>query len=108
MKQTGTRKFGVLFLLLLVFFQQVGAGLYVHNLVHNGKARHEQHSDKGREISFTCSCVDNFLAPCVGTENPELAPSPAVYSSFTAFYIANPGFTTPVYSSLRGPPVFIG
>ena|SRR5688500_3725270 len=109
MKSKSIKNSGIAFLLLLVFFQQIGAGLYIHNLVHKDKAQtHSQHDEAAKEISFACSCVDNFLTPFIEAgelivEQP-LTVHPAIIGSFTERIC----FTSIIFSSLRGPPVFIG
>src|SRR5262245_20033941 len=108
MKQRGIKKLGLIFLLLLVFFQQIGAGLYVNNLLHNNKARHSKHNEAAKEISFTCSCVDNFLTPCIETDEPVIEPPVSVHAKVTSFFVEKKYFTSVIFSSLRGPPVFIG
>ncbi len=101
-------KRGIAFFLLLVFFQQMGAGLFVHNLLHD-KAPAAQtpikKNESSKEISFTCSCVDNFLMPFEETDEPLPLqslnrPAKQVNSFSEKVY-----FTSLIFSSLRGPPV---
>jgi len=93
--------------LLLIFFQQMGAGLYIHNLVHNDKDQEQTHSRDNRaakEISFACSCADNFLTPFIEgdelvVDQPFTSHTPATDSFSERIY-----FTSGISPSLRGPP----
>lgn len=110
MKKGSIQKLGIVFLLTLVLFQQVGAGLYIHNIFHSGKERlaHAQHDESSKEISFACSCVDNFLTPLVESEELvfdapryfRVIPDSSFSESIYFFSVDHP--------TLRGPPVFIG
>jgi len=103
------KSLGIAFLLLLVFFQQVGAGLYIHNRLHTDKAQtHSRHDDAAKEISFACSCVDSFLTPFV--EAGELIIEQPLISHFTILHSFTERiyFTSIIFQPLRGPPVFIG
>jgi hypothetical protein len=94
-------------LLLLVFFQQIGAGLYLHNLLHDKEQTVQTSRDanvSGKENIITCSCVDNFLMPfldadiAVSLEPFQLHIKPVDSFSEKAY------FTSLIFSSLRGPP----
>ena len=110
MKKGWVKRWGIIFLLVLVFFQQIGAGLYIHNILHSGKERlsHTQHHDSSQEINFACSCVDNFLTPLVETEEPIFE----AFRSLELVAVSVPTekiyFTSLSLPALRGPPVFIG
>jgi len=109
MKARTLKKKGITVLLLLVFFQQMGAGLFVHNLVHDnkpGKSPIEQ-KENTREISFACKCIDDFLMPFVADDQTHLLRKPDLvlftYDDYTESTCYKPSLT----SLLRGPPVFI-
>ena len=95
-------------MLLLVFFQQIGAGLFIHNLLHDKKQPVQTQAKKhenAKEINFACSCVDNFLMPFIEADEPGVTPPSVIYSS-----PANAGaepvyFVALIFSSLRGPPM---
>ena len=93
-------------LLLLVFFQQMGAGLFVHNLLHDSKQPVQSQNKKQdtKEINFSCSCVDDFLMPFVGEEETAIDQPFMVYKK--PFDVTSEGtfFTSLIFSSLRGPP----
>lgn len=110
MRKGSIQRLGTVFLLVLVFFQQIGAGLYIHNILHNGKERlsHSQHDESSQEISFACSCVDNFLTPLVETEEPVLETPQAFHVIETGSFSEKTYFTSVTLPTLRGPPVFKG
>ena len=97
--------------LLLVFFQQMGAGLFIHNLLHD-KAPTSQspvkNNEGAKEINFACSCVDNFLMPFVEATEPALIQKPLAWSKPVDTYSVQVYFSSLHFSALRGPPVFIG
>jgi hypothetical protein len=102
---------GIAIFLLLVFFQQMGAGLFVHNLLHDkGSADQSpiQKSEGTKEISFSCSCVDNFLMPFAEADQPIVSQTTSVHSRPFNGYTEQPYHVSLIFSSLRGPPVFIG
>lgn len=102
---------GIAIFLLLVFFQQMGAGLFVHNLLHD-KATPEKtpvkKNEAGKEISFSCSCVDSFLMPFAEADQPTVLPIFTTYYKPVDRYVEQVYHISLIFSSLRGPPVFIG
>lgn len=99
---------GISFFLLLVFFQQIGAGLFVHNLLHDKKQQVQaqaKNHDNAKEISFACSCVDNFLMPFVEADEPVVIHPPVVYNKPGNTFTEPVYFTALIFSSLRGPPM---
>ncbi|MEO7984749.1 MAG: hypothetical protein ABI688_11780 [Bacteroidota bacterium] len=95
------------FILLLVFSQKAGAGLLLHNLFHTNSAErnipgHENKDDTN--ANYNCSCVDDFLMPFAGAEEPIFSqPLSSIEIPFLFFADKIP-FHTPVFSFLRGPP----
>lgn len=102
------RRPGIVFLLMLVIYQQVGAGLYVHNLLHTrtSKQTHEQHH-QAREIKFACSCVDNFLTPFVATDGIHIATPSVPFIARNFQFSETLLLVSFAQLSLRGPPAFI-
>lgn len=94
------------FLLILVFMQKTGAGLFLHNLLHTqsiaGKA--QVPDEKGKEISYACSCLDDLQVPFLpsGIEIP--SPLPLVHVAAVAYYNFELPLAEAVHTSLRGPP----
>lgn len=108
MKRHLIKKYVVSVFLLLVFFQQTGAGLYIHNLFHETERPVQMAHDRevsSEELIIACSCVDNFLMPFIDADiafslqpfHPHIKP----VDSFSA----GTYFTSLIFSSLRGPPV---
>jgi hypothetical protein len=94
--------------LLLVFTQKIGAGLFLHTLLHSGKvaARHALPTGEAKsEISYNCSCIDDFLMPFEESDPvvvTMLLPVPVTH------YVQPSTIIIPraiVHTSLRGPPV---
>lgn len=109
MKRNSIKSCGIAFLLLLIFFQQIGAGLYFHNLAHKGKTQtHSPHNEAAKEINYACSCVDNFLTPFIDADELVVEQPLAIYTTVTDTFAEKIYFTSIIFSSLRGPPVFIG
>lgn len=97
--------------LLLVFFQQIGAGLYIHNLLHKNKGQeqtHSQHNEAAKEMSFACNCVDNFLTPFIEADELAAEQPLTIQAAATDSFYERIYFTSIIFPSLRGPPVFIG
>lgn len=89
-------------LLLIVFSQKMGAGLLLHNLLHARSATSQ--TDGSKEISFACNCIDDFSMPFTETEE-QVLPVPVLSHVTAPVFVADRiPFTTPVFSSLRGPP----
>jgi hypothetical protein len=93
-------------LLILVFSQKMGVGLYLHNWLHASK-QHTTSSKpvSGREIQFACGCINDFNLPFTETTVPSIeVPVTIVNQPHPA-----PNLTIPAvfksFHSLRGPPV---
>lgn len=108
MKSNTIKRRAVAVLLLLVFFQQMGAGLYIHNLFHNNEEPAQIESKQAigsKEINIACSCIDSFLMPFVDADVAiSLGISPTYIKPFDSFS-ERVYFTSLIFSSLRGPPV---
>jgi hypothetical protein len=97
----------VAFLLILVFSQKAGAGLFLHNLFHNTTANsktQEQGNEKGKDFSYNCTCIDDFLMPFAEAEKVVYAQPPLIPATPFTFFEDNIPFHTPIFSCLRGPP----
>ena len=111
MKINPAIKRGIAIFLLLVFVQQMGVGLFIHNLLHDKVAvGHSpiKKAESSPEINFGCNCVDNFLTPFIEAEET------VVVKKGSTLFIPGDAYSEQVYyrskffSALRGPPVFIG
>jgi hypothetical protein len=100
------------FLLLLVFSQKMGAGLFLHNLLHSQDMDQPFQSSKqdnanGKSISFACNCIDDFLIPFQGNEEIVL-PQPIIAHAQSPVHFdagAVPGAR--ITADLRGPPALV-
>ena len=110
MKANTLTRRGITFLLLLIFFQQMGAGLFVHDLVHEDQAGQSpiEQKESSKEINFACRCVDDFLTPFVAADESPVLQKPDIYAKAVDAYTEPFYFTSLIILSLRGPPVFIG
>jgi len=109
MKARTLPKKSITFLLLLIFFQQMGAGLFVHNLVHDNKSDQSpiEQRENGREINFACKCIDDFLMPFVADDQLLVLKKPGLVLFNYDIYAESIYHTPLLTSRLRGPPVFM-
>lgn len=91
------------FLLLLVFSQKSGAGLLLHNALHTTQAADSKQTD-GKEVSFACNCIDDFLMPFAEPDEPVVATVVSTHETAVFFFDEAVPFRQPVLTSLRGPP----
>ena len=111
MRPNSVIKRGLAVLLLLVFFQQMGAGLFVHNLLHDNATTGQSPVKKNegdKELSFACSCVDNFVMPFVEADSPAITKVVAIHPAPVNGFIEQPCHVSLFFPSLRGPPAYIG
>ncbi len=94
----------------LVFSLKAGAGLFLHDLLHSNTANNklpQQENKKDKDTNYNCTCIDDFLMPFAGSEQIVFAqPMLSVAVLFTLVE-EKITFHTPVYSFLRGPPVYL-
>jgi hypothetical protein len=50
-------------LLLLLFSQKIGVGLYLHNALHVKSCDQTTLPDQGRGLAKACHCIDDFSVP---------------------------------------------
>lgn len=96
--------------LVLIFSQKLGAGLFIHSLLHTGNTAGEfplKQSEKNKHLGYACTCIDDFLMPYAEAEDPVcVQPAFNFVIPFT-FYKEHIPFHTSIFSSLRGPPAGI-
>jgi hypothetical protein len=95
------------FLLILVLSQKAGAGLFVHNFLHNTAANNNttgQENENGKDFSYACSCIDDFLMPFAETEGVAYPQPVSDFTNLVSIFKEHISFHTPVFSFLRGPP----
>lgn len=97
--------------LLLVFSQKVGAGLFLHNLLHTQDtslaAQPSKQDGKTKEISFACNCIDDFLMPFTEAEEISLPVPVASYDQPRPDLVAGITFRPVIVANLRGPPSLV-
>jgi hypothetical protein len=93
------------FLLMLVFSQKAGTSLLLHNLFHTSQSAENPDKKNGStEVSYACSCIDDFLIPFLGEEVISLPPVETVYPSTPDHAAVSIPQRTAYFTSLRGPP----
>jgi hypothetical protein len=92
------------FLLLALFSQKMGGGLLVHNLHHNQTSKTSQQDEKNKDISYACSCADDFLMPFDEATEPELSAQAEAPIAQYAFYSSEVYSYRTFHFSRRGPP----
>jgi hypothetical protein len=93
-------------ILLLVFSQKIGLGLYLHNWLHTNNC--QQSLPIGNNVSgYTCSCVDDFSMPFAGNLEPVTQTISTERVEFIACHKFLIPFSSTFFHSLRGPPVSI-
>ncbi|MBK7561872.1 MAG: hypothetical protein IPQ06_02510 [Chitinophagaceae bacterium] len=97
------------FLLVLVFSQKAGTGLFLHNLFHSILVNHntpQPENEKGKDFSYNCTCIDDFLMPFDETEKP-VCSQPVLDPRIPVAFLEEPiPFHTSIFSLLRGPPAY--
>lgn len=92
-------------LLVFVFMQKTGAGLFLHNVLHASSEKISlPDEDSKTGLSYACSCVDDFLLPFEETKEPVVVHPILVHPSSVTFYVATTSYSIDEPLSLRGPP----
>lgn len=94
------------FFLILIFSQKAGAGLFYHDLFHKISST-ELPPEHDKEISYSCTCIDDFLMPFAEAVTASNAAPVSKYITVAEVYKEFLPFQTSVHSSLRGPPAYI-
>jgi len=92
-------------LLLLVFSQKIGAGIYLHNWLHPPECNQAERAYSDTTISKVCNCIDDFSLPFT---EPVIESAPGIgfpQQTHVSFYIRSLPFSSTAFISLRGPPV---
>ena len=94
-------------LLILVFSQKSGTGLFLHNLLHSQNiiVDHPVREDqKNNDLSYACTCIDDFFIPFDEVAET-VCPQPVLHPDVPlSFFKETVPFHTSIFSSLRGPP----
>ena len=94
------------FFLILIFSQKAGAGLFYHDLFHKISSA-ELPAGHEKEISYNCTCIDDFLMPFAETVTASNAAHVSKYIITIEIYKSLLPFQPSIHSSLRGPPEYI-
>jgi hypothetical protein len=95
----------IAFFLLLVFSQKSGAGLLLHNALHTNQASDSPAKQAdNKDISFACSCIDDFLTPFAEVNEPMVAAAGEKHETPAEYFTEDIILYTPGFTSLRGPP----
>lgn len=94
--------------LILVFSQKTGAGLFLHNLLHGNvkSIPQDKSGDQYSSIGYACSCVDDLMMPFQEEVAPGFAAMPKQYASHPSFQLAELSLILLLHQSQRGPPSF--
>lgn len=90
------------FFLLLAFSQKSGAGLLLHNLLHTSQVT--DNAPENKEINFACNCIDDFLMPFAGPDEPVIPAVIEKHESPVDYFTEDILYRKAVLASLRGPP----
>jgi len=95
----------IAFILLLLFTQKVGAGLYLHNWLHtSGIAKESSSGNDHAPVSYSCNCIDDFAMPFTAGETIELVIAVTILATVFFLYRREDVHATIIYRALRGPP----
>lgn len=100
------------FLLLLVFSQKMGAGFFLHNLLHSQDADQpfqspKQNDANNKSISFACNCIDDFLIPFQTSEEIVIPQPILTHTQSPVHFSAGIVLGASVTADLRGPPALV-
>src|SRR5262245_46238354 len=90
-------------ILLLVFCQKVGGGLYLHNWLHANACKQYSHTAGETVSGYNCSCIDDFSMPFADNEEKISQPAIPVKTEFTPSYNSLIPFSSRFFHSLRAP-----
>lgn len=96
------------FLLILVFSQKMGMGLYLHDWLHTNKIHSTASSPlSSEELSYACNCINDFTTPLTETELQVLEEPHQTVSAPEAVPVATLAVVYKYFHSLRAPPASI-
>src|SRR4030095_14643678 len=90
--------------LLLVFSQKVGAGLYLHNWLHLKNCKRASHTTGTTVVGYTCTCVDDFSVPFAEVPDKVSQVISSIEIEFSSSHRFLIPLSSPRFFSLRGPP----
>ena len=93
-------------LLLVLFSQKVGAGIYLHNWLH-AKSCKKASQNNSNTVSYNCNCIDDFSMPFAEPVIETVSFVTVPHPDFVSSYIASMPDVFHVFHSLRAPPPYI-
>lgn len=94
--------------LLLVFVQKLGGGLYLHNWLH-AKSESTIPLSPGKNIvSYSCNCIDDFSMPLTHPASEVFLNASESHQIFFSSSIQPHSFSFLLFNSLRAPPAIVG
>jgi hypothetical protein len=93
-------------MLLLVFCQKVGGGLYLHNWLHAKACTETSQSTETKVTGYNCSCIDDFSMPFADDAERTSQPTIPITTEFIVSYNSSIPHSSPFFHSLRAPPFF--
>jgi hypothetical protein len=92
--------------LLLVFAQKMGGGLYLHNWLHVKSCERSIPKTAGNSItSYSCNCIDDFSMPLMQPASEIFSNVTETKQIFFSSPIPSHSFSFLLFNSLRAPPV---
>src|SRR5215471_17649666 len=92
-------------LLVVVFSLQAGVGLYLHNSFH-AKNYVCSSSATSKEIKLACNCFTDFSLPYTEGSIQKITALSFLYQEHIYSFAPSASLTSPVFHSLRAPPIF--
>jgi hypothetical protein len=90
--------------LLLVFCQKVGGGLYLHNWLHSNTCKQSSHTTGDVISGYNCSCIDDFSMPFADDAEKPSQPGISIKTEFNPSHNSSIPFSSTFFHSLRAPP----
>ena len=91
-------------ILLLVFCQKVGGGLYLHNWLHANACKQISHTGGEVVTGYNCSCIDDFSMPFADNAETTFQLAVPIRSEFITSYNSFVPYSSTFFHSLRAPP----
>ena len=90
--------------LMVLFSLKMGTGLLLHQLFHASAGNGHEIPVKGSDLSFACNCVDDFLMPFTGSDEPTISIATTYQEQFFPIPDSPVLITATIFYSLRAPP----
>jgi len=91
--------------LLLVFAQKMGGGLYLHNWLHVKNCEQSIPKTAGKNItSYSCNCIDDFSMPFTENDEKIVGVISALNIEYSSSFKSLIPLSSSFFFSLRAPP----